>query len=71
MRVPIITNVYPSKIFNLVVIKHVQVSGRDFINSEGLVCLFGNRQKVKAVFDTQNKVLCSLKDITNLGASTS
>lgn len=58
MRVPLITNIWPNKIFNMASIHQIEVTGRDYLSSKDLVCIFRGDIIVQAVFVSDSKLLC-------------
>lgn len=70
MRVPMLTNVSPARIFNLASVKNVKVTGRDFFNSERLHCIIAGMHTVKALFVTENILTCPLNGVWGLGTLT-
>ncbi len=61
VRVPSITNVSPWTIYNLASVDQILVTGRDFLNSENLICLIRNKYKIRAIFESDNSMICRFK----------
>ena len=68
MRVPILTNLSPAKIYNLASVKGIKVIGRDFYNSERLICQIAGKHTVRAIFKSENSLLCPVSNLWGLGA---
>lgn len=66
MRVPTITNVYPPKIYNMATVKQIDVTGRDFLNTERLICLLRQSIKIRAIFESDNRLYCKFKGFIDL-----